>query len=537
MCTLGFPGNLGDPSVFGRPGRSSIRPRGQPLTIRPKAATKSRVRIGTAERRQRSDAGGTQGSRSHLIVPVKLGNTLQWTQWREAGGRSTEPCEGTMSGDSSLKSISTKLTRIATLSKERPAMVWTTLAHNIDIKLLTEAFRQTRKDGAPGIDGQTAQQYSENLEGNLQSLLDRFKSGKYRASAVRRVHLPKGKGQTRPIGIPTFEDKVLQRAVTMVLEAVYEQDFLDCSYGFRPKRSQHQAIHSLREGLMEMKGGYVLELDFSKFFDTLDHGHLRTFLDKRIRDGVIRRTINKWLKAGVLEGKQQRWAYKGTPQGGVISPLLANVYLHEVLDLWFSQDVLPRMRGKAFMVRYADDAVLVFEREGDAHRVLEVLPKRAGRFNLKLHPEKTRLIPFKRPAYREGNGRDVQGNRPGSFVFLGFTHHWAKSQRGNWVILRRTASGSLSSALHRISSWCQKNRHLTIGEQHASLSTKLRGHYSYFGIRGNSRSLGRFWYEVRIIWRKWLNRRSDRAKMTWERYNELLERYQFPSPLLVHPNV
>src|SRR3990172_5790224 len=311
--------------------------------------------------------------------------------------------------------ISTKLERIAKLAREAPGMALTTLAHHIDIDWLKEAYRRTRKDGATGVDGQTAEEYAVNLEGNLRELLERAKSGAYRAPPVRRVHIPKGDGsQTRPIGIPAFEDKVLQRAVAMVLEAVYERDFLDCSYGFRPGRSAHQALEVLQHETVCMAGGWVLEVDIRKFFDTLDHGHLSEILCRRVRDGVLLRLIGKWLNAGVLEDGQLSHPEAGTPQGGVISPLLANVYLHEVLDVWFERDVKPRLRGGAFLVRYADDAALVFSREDDARRVMEVLPKRFGKYGLALHPEKTRLVEFRRPdrrppTHQGGAGR---GRRP-----------------------------------------------------------------------------------------------------------------------------
>ena len=260
-----------------------------------------------------------------------------------------------------------------------------------------ECLAFTRKDGATGIDGQTANEYAEKLEENLQSLRDRFKSGAYRAPPVRRVHIPKGDGkQTRPIGIPTFEDKVLQRAVTMVLEAIYEQDFLDCSYGFRPGRSAHQALEAVRDATMPVGGGWVLEVDIRKFFDSLDHGDLLEIVRRRVRDGVLLRIIGKWLNAGVMEEGSVEHPEAGTPQGGVVSPLLANVYLHEVVDLWFRRDVLPRLKGRARLVRYADDMVLVFSRGDDARRIFEVLPKRFGKYGLSLHPEKTRLVDFRR---------------------------------------------------------------------------------------------------------------------------------------------
>ena len=253
--------------------------------------------------------------------------------------------------------VSTKQLRIATLAEQSPQMAFTSLAYLIDIEWLTEAYRRTRKGGAVGVDGVTAEEYEQDLEGNLQSLLDRAKSGTYRAPPVRRVYIPKGtsKTETRPIGIPTLEDKVLQRAVVMLLEPIYEQDFQDCSFGFRPRRSAHMALNSFRSQLMDSKGGWVLEVDIRKFFDHLDHNHLRTFLQLRVRDGVLLRLIDKWLQAGVKEDGSVSYPDAGSPQGGVISPLLSNIFLHYVLDLWFEQQVKPRMRHRTYLTRYADD--------------------------------------------------------------------------------------------------------------------------------------------------------------------------------------
>jgi len=438
-----------------------------------------------------------------------------------------ELLEGKMEGMPSPETVSTKLQKIAELAEKAPEMAFTSLNHYIDIELLLVAYLRTRKDGAPGIDGQTAKGYEENLVENLKGLLDRFKSGTYKAPPVRRVYIPKGDGtKTRPIGIPTFEDKVLQRAVTMVLEAIYERDFLDCSYGFRPCRSAHQALQALWDQLMKMGGGWVLELDIQKFFDTLDHGHLRSFLDRRVHDGVIRRAIDKWLKAGVMEEGAVRSLETGTPQGGVVSPILANLYLHEVLDVWFMRDVLPRLWGRAFLIRYADDAVLVFASERDAKRVMEVLPKRFGKYGLSLHPEKTKLVDFKRPSNRREG--------PGSFDLLGFTHLWGKSRKGRWIIQRRTAKDRFARALKRVAQWCRSQRHLPVRLQHQALCRKLMGHNQYYGITGNYRALSRFCREVHEVWQKWLNRRSQRAKMTWERFNRLLKRYPLPRPRVAH---
>ena len=322
----------------------------------------------------KSEEMGGRGSEG-LIVPKSQGNSPQGDPEEGRGHRGIEPLKGKMDGTSSPASVSTKLQRIAELSSKGPEMVWTTLAHHIDLDWLKVAYRQTRKDGAVGIDGQTAKEYAENLEENLQSLLDRFKAGTYKAPPVMRTHIPKGDGtKTRPIGIPTFEDKVLQRAVVMALEAVYEQDFLGCSYGFRPGRSAHQATEALRNEMWRVRGGFVLEADIRTFFDSLDHTRLREILDKRVRDGVIRRAIDKWLRAGALEGGKVERSELGTPQGGVISPMLSNIFLHEVLDKWFTQVVKPRLRGYAALVRYADDWVAVFSDEEDAKRVMRVLP-------------------------------------------------------------------------------------------------------------------------------------------------------------------
>ena len=411
------------------------------------------------------------------------------------------------------QTVLTKQLRIARLAVERPTMVFTTLAHHIDMDWLREAYRRTRKDGAVGVDGQTAQEYAANLEENLRSLLERFKSGHYVAPPVRRVHIPKGDGeQTRPIGIPAFEDKVLQRAVVMVLESVYEQDFLPCSFGFRPGRSAHQALEVFREQTMKMNGGWVLELDIRKFFDTLGHEHLREIIRHRIGDGVLLRTLGKWLNAGVQEAGCLSYPEAGSPQGGVVSPILANAYLHEVLDTWFEGTVKPRLRGAAFMIRYADDAVLVFKEECDARRVMDVLPKRFGKYGLTLHPEKTRLVPFQRPGRR---GKNQSGDRPGTFDLLGFTHLWAVSLKGNWVVKRKTASDRFTRALKAVSTWCRKNRHLPVREQWQALRRKLNGHYGYFGIIGNSQALTRLGFLVERVWWKWLCRRSQRAYISW----------------------
>jgi len=430
----------------------------------------------------------------------------------------------------SSQTVQTKLERIATMAKTIRGAPLTTLAHHIDMAWLREAHRQTRKDGARGVDGQSAEQYAEQLDINLQSLLDRVKSGTYRTPPVRRVNIPKGDGsKTRPIGIPTFEDKILQRAVKMLLEPIYEASFHDFSYGFRPNRSAHQACEALRDATMRMGGGWVLEVDIKGFFDTLVHEHLRTILHQRVRDGVILRLIGKWLNAGVMEGLELRHPEAGTPQGGVISPLLANIYLHEVLDEWFVNEVRPRLKGRATLVRYADDFVFVFAKKEDAERVFEVLPKRFGKYGLSLHPDKTRLVAFQRP-----RRDDDEGEGPGSFDLLGFTHHWGLSRKGNWVVMKRTAKDRFSRALRRIRDWCRLNRHEDVETQHRALSWKLNGHYSYFGVTGNYRMIARLRNETEKAWQKWLSRRSQRGRLTWDDMNALLKRHPLPMPRIVH---
>jgi RNA-directed DNA polymerase len=439
-----------------------------------------------------------------------------------------------MAGASELDPVLTKQQRIAELAKQSPQMGFTSLAHHIDLRWLHEAYLRTRPDGAPGVDGQTIRDYNTNLPGNLQSLLERAKSGTYQAPPVRRVHIPKGTGsETRPIGIPTFEDKILQRAVVMVLEAVYEQDFRPCSYGFRPGRSAHQALDSLWRQTMGTRGGWVVEVDIRKFFDTLDHAHLRDLLRQRIRDGVLLRLIGKWLNAGVLENGNLTFPDEGSPQGGVISPLLANVYLHYVLDVWFEREVQPRLKGRAFLIRYADDFVIGFTCEEDARRVLDVLPKRFGRYGLAIHPDKTRLLAFQ-PSDRSDRPDSNVGSEPGTFDFLGFTHFWGRSRKGVWVVKRRTSTSRLQRAIGKIAQWCRFNRHEPIPEQHQTLSQKLLGHFAYYGITGNYEGLRRFREAVLGFWRKWLSRRTRGMPISWEHYTRLLERYPLPPALVVH---
>lgn len=461
------------------------------------------------------------------------GEPTRWDPEEGSGdaGQKTEPGRGKMMGTPNSKNVYTKLTRIAELAGRHREEALKTLSHHIDIEFLGEAYRRVRKDGATGIDGQTAAEYAENLDTNLEKLLNRFKSGTYKAPPVRRTYIPKADGSKRSLGIPTVEDKVLQKAVAMVLEAIYEQEFLNCSYAYRPNRSAHDALETLRNGLMENRGGWVYEVDIKAFFDTLDHKQLRSFLDQRVIDGPIRWTINKWLAAGVMEDGAVRASEEGTPQGGIISPLLANLYLHEVLDKWFENEVKPRMKGRAFLVRYADDFVIGFELERDARKVAEVLPKRFTKYGLTVHPTKTRLLEFQRPPKFPLDGPQRE-QRPETFDFLAFCHYWARSGKGNWVVKQKTARSRLRRAILAAREWCKQHRHWDIEEQWKRLTAKLKGYYQYFGVTANIRAVSAYAREVRKAWKAALSRRSQRG-MSWAEFDRLQKHYPLPLPVLV----
>jgi RNA-directed DNA polymerase len=424
--------------------------------------------------------------------------------------------------------VSTRLQRIAEQAKTRPEMVFTTLAHLIDEELLREAYKRTRKDSSPGVDGVTAQQYAVNLEANLSSLHERLRKQQYFAPPVKRVYLEKEDGSQRPIGMSAFEDKVVQRAGAMLLGAVYEQDFYDCSYGFRLGRSPHQALTELRKRCAWGNIKVVVDGDVSGCFDNIPKGPLLEVIRQRVNDGGLLRLIGKWLKAGVLDGEELFYPEKGTPQGAVISPLLANIYLHEVLDGWFEREVKPRMKGCSYLIRFADDFIIGCELESDAQRIMAVLPKRFGRYGLTIHPTKTKLVKFGRPKLQD----DGKGN--GTFDFLGFTHYWARGRKGTWVVKRRTAAKRLRRAGKRVWQWCQHHRHDPMREQCKTLSAKLRGHYQYYGIRSNQVYLRAYYEHVKWAWRSWLNRRGGTKRMTLKRFDVLLAVFPLPPPRIIH---
>ena len=423
------------------------------------------------------------------------------------------------------RTIPTKQARIAELARQMPETALFSLSHHIDLDWMREAYRRTNKRGAAGIDGVTASDVEDDLDTHLQTLIEGLKSMHYRAPPVRRVMIPKAGGKERPIGVPTLMDKVLQRAVHMVLEPLYEQDFYDFSYGFRPGRSAHDALQALDEALFTSGSPcWVLDVDVKSFFDTIDRRALRDLLKLRVADGPVIRAVGKWLRAGVMEGGVVHHPDRGTPQGGVISPLLANIYLHHVLDHWWVTEVLPRLRGKATLIRYADDFVMVFERRPDARRLLSSLPKRFKRYGLTLHPEKTRLLRFKPP-------RDGMPGKGDHFDFLGFTFFPKKSRRGMWFPASKTSSKSITRFLRAIDAWLRRYRHLPVSAQHAALSRRLAGHFNYFARPHNGRTCWSVRYQVGLRWFKWLNRRSHRSRMTWARFNRRIwDRHPLPKP-------
>ena len=423
----------------------------------------------------------------------------------------------------------TGLRKVAERAKREPAARFHSLAHLIDEELLAGAFARLRNNAAVGVDGITKEQYGQDLQSNLRDLHQRLKTKRYRHQPILRVHIPKEKkGQTRAIGVSATEDKVVQNALREVLEAVYEPIFMDCSYGFRPGRSAHDAVRALTRAVDEGEGNWILEFDVASFFDSVCRSQLMEMLQERVADGSLLRLIGKCLHVGVLDGEEFAEPSTGTVQGSTLSPLLGNVYLHTVLDRWFAEEVRPRLRGKATFIRFADDGVFGFERQDDAERVQAVLSQRMERFGLALHPEKTRLLDFRRPPRSRGKGRS-----PTTFDFLGFCWYHRRTRQGSWTVACKTRRARLARGIQRVYAWCRANRHLPVREQHAQLVRRVQGHINYFGVNGNIVSLRRFVHQVKRSWFKWLNRRSQRARLDWERFTDLLEVLPRPNARIV----
>ena len=430
-----------------------------------------------------------------------------------------------MTGATTSGTMSPELRKVAERARRDPNERIQALAHLIDIAALRRAFDRQRKDAAVGVDGITKEQYGQDLENHLRNLHERMVSKRYRHQPIRRVHIPKENGKTRPIGISTFEDKLVQDAIREVLEAIYEQDFLPCSYGFRPKRSAHDAVRALDGAVHGGRVNWILEADIVSYFDSVDRNALMEMLRSRIADESLMRLIGKCLHVGVLDGAEYSEPETGTAQGSVLSPMLGNVYLHYVLDVWFEREVRPRLRGQATLIRYADDLVIALEHKDDAERVMAVLGKRMGRYGLTLHPDKTRLLPFGRPASTEPGRKG-----PATFDFLGFTFFWGKSRWGKWWVQCKTRCARLRRAIVSVAEWCRRHRHQSVKVQRAALTRRLQGHYNYFGVNGNGRALRIVAAEAKRAWFKWLSRRSQRRHLNWERFEAMYQRYPLPAP-------
>ena len=423
------------------------------------------------------------------------------------------------------ENMSPELLKVAERAQREPGAKFHSLAYLIDVELLARAYRRIRKGAAVGVDGITKEQYGKELEKNLLDLYERMKAKRYRHQAIRRVHIPKGKGKTRPIGISALEDKVVQGAVREVLEAIYEQDFLPCSNGFRPGRSAHDALRALNQLVHCGKANWILEADIQSFFDSVNRRQLMEMLQIRVADGSMHRLVGKCLHVGVLEGEEFSEPEIGTAQGSILSPLLGNIYLHYVLDVWFEHEAVPRLKGRATLVRYADDLVIAFEYREDAERVMAVLGRRMEKFGLSLNPTKTRLVPFGRPPRSYGRTKGAA-----TIDFLGFTLYWRRARWGGWRVTCKTRSARLTRAIQSVYDWCRSHRHLSIKAQHSALASRLRGHFNYFGVNGNIRSLVVLWRKTQMAWLKWLNRCSQRKRFNWERFADLQRDSPLPRP-------
>ena len=442
-----------------------------------------------------------------------------------------ETNEGNRGGAQTPESLSTKLNRLSETARTKPEFQFQNIAHLITTEMLEWSLRQLRRDAAAGVDEVRVEDYENNLRTNLENLHKLLVEGRYRAQPLRRVHIEKEDGKKRPLSIPVLEDKIVQRAATELLSRIYENDFLSASYGYRPKRSAHDALDAIQKSITLGKANYVLDADISDYFGSIVKSKLMEMLRERITDKHLLALIGKWLHVGVLEDGRLLMSENGTYQGSVISPVLANIYLHGVLDLWFEREVKPRMRGEAMLYRYADDFIATFQFKEDAERFMEVVVKRFERFGLKLHPEKTKLIEFGRTAWEKSK---KTGIKPNTFNFLGFTHYCGTTRKGKFIVKVKTMAKRLGRGLKRVKDLCRKQRHYDLNKQHQRLRSVMYGHYAYYGMRSNFPSLAKFFEAVKSIWKKWLGRRSNNGFIPWEKMKKILEKYPLPKPRLVH---
>ncbi len=422
--------------------------------------------------------------------------------------------------------MSPGLQRVMERARRNPQERQLALAYLIDVEALRRSYHRLRADAAVGVDGVTKADYGRDLEANLQGLHRRLKAMKYRHQPIRRIHIAKEKSRTRPIGISATEDKIVQGALREILEAIYEQDFLECSHGFRPGRKAHDALKALNRAVRRGEAQVILEADIVSFFDSIDRPMLREMLQERIADKSFMRLVGKCLHVGVLEGESFTRPELGTAQGSVLSPMLGNIYLHYALDKWFEEEVRPTLKGRAVLIRYADDVLLTFELREDAEQVKRKLAERLGRYKLSLHRDKTRLREFRRPPDGQGGGKG-----PGTFDFLGFTVYWRRNRQGRgWHLSWKTRKARLRRMINVAYELCRSQRHKPIIVQHEALRRRIQGHFNYFGVNDNVGSLDIVSRHVTRAWHKWLNRRSHKSRLTWERYKDLLRDYPLPRP-------
>lgn len=479
----------------------------------------------TVEQVEESDAGMVpKKSAKTRVTPVESMEGRAAAKGKSAA-RNASP---TQRGNDAL----TFLQRIGQRAKDKPKEKWTNLLSHIRVPLLAVAYQRLRKDAAAGVDAVTWAEYGERLDERLQDLENRIHRGSYHPQPVRRVHILKGDGRTRPLGIPALEDKIVQQAARMILEPIYEAMFIGFSYGFRPGRSQHDALDALASAVAR-KVSWVLDADIRSFFDTIDHGWMQRFLEHRIGDTRMVRLLMKWMRAGVMEEGKLHAVEAGTPQGGIISPLLSNLYLHYVLDLWATSWRKKHARGEVYIVRYCDDFVMGFQYEQDARAMRAALTERVTKFGLELHPDKTRVLQFGRFA---GEDRKARGlGKPETFDFLGFTHIAGKSRDGKFQLKRLTSRKKRRAKLARLAEEIRRRRHHRVGEQHGWLSSVLVGHYRYYGVPTNYAALAQFRDRIEWMWLRSLQRRSQRASWTKAKLQAHKDRFPLPPPRIHHP--
>jgi RNA-directed DNA polymerase len=425
--------------------------------------------------------------------------------------------------------METKLSRIAEISNRNRKEVFTSLYHLLNKQMLLQCHKELDGNKAAGIDGVTKQDYELNLEENLDKLIVRLKNKAYIPKPVKRVYIPKGDGtEKRPLGIPAYEDKIVQMGLKKLLEAVYEPIFLQCSYGFRPKLSCHDALKELSKIIENNKVSYVVDADIRGFFNNVDHDWLIKCVRVKIADPNIIRLITKFLKAGIMESGEWEASEEGTPQGSIVSPVLANIYLHYVLDLWFEKAVKTRLQGEGHMIRYADDFVCCFQYKEDTFNFYRELKGRFQKFGLEIAENKSKVIEFGR--FAQEKVKRIGKGKPESFDFLGFTHYCSKNDRGNFRVKKKTSKKKFKAKIKEISTWIKTNRHVNIAQLFKTIGLKLKGHYNYYGVTFNSESLYRFYFEVEKILHKWLNRRSQKRSLTFEKFRKYVEINSLPKP-------